>query len=110
MINILDNAFDALRDPGAESNEAYTPTVVVGTRSYDRHVEVRIADNGPGMPAEVRDKIFEPFYTTKPTGEGTGLGLSLAYDIVTKGHGATLPVESDLGHGATFVLTLPADS
>ncbi|MCH8962101.1 MAG: hypothetical protein IH820_12450 [Bacteroidetes bacterium] len=66
------------------------------------------SDNGPGIPAAVRDKIFEPFFTTKPTGAGTGLGLSLSYEIVTRGHGGTLTVESTEGEGATFVVCLPA--
>ncbi len=73
-----------------------------------RQVEIRVADNGPGIPEEVRAKIFEPFFTTKPTGQGTGLGLSISYDIVTQGHGGTLTVESAEGEGATFVITVPA--
>ena len=72
-------------------------------------IEIRIADNGPGIPAKVKDKIFEPFFTTKPTGTGTGLGLSLAYDIVTQGHRGTLRVETTEGEGATFIITLPTD-
>lgn len=67
-------------------------------------------DNGPGIPKAIREKIFQPFFTTKPTGEGTGLGLSLSYDIVTKGHGGTLTLESVEGEGATFSIRLPAET
>ena len=73
-------------------------------------IEIRVSDNGPGIPAEVKDRIFEPFFTTKPTGSGTGLGLSLSYDIVTQGHGGTLTVETEEGAGATFVITLPHEA
>ena len=71
-------------------------------------MEIRIEDNGPGIEQTLIEKIFEPFYTTKPTGKGTGLGLSLSYDIVTQGHGGTLTVESEAGEGAAFVVCLPA--
>jgi signal transduction histidine kinase len=70
-------------------------------------VAIRVADNGTGMSPEVQAKIFQPFFTTKPTGEGTGLGLSLSYDIVTKGHGGALTVESKEGEGTTFSINLP---
>ena len=110
IINILDNAFDALRGCEVDPAGSFVPTVAVRTRRADGRVAIEVADNGPGMPAEVLDKIFEPFYTTKPTGEGTGLGLSLAYDIVTKGHGGTMTVKSKPGEGAVFSLTLPSRS
>ena len=71
-------------------------------------MEFRIKDNGTGIPDDVKAKIFQPFFTTKPTGQGTGLGLSLAYDIVTKGHGGTMEVESTEGEGTTFVFKMPA--
>jgi signal transduction histidine kinase len=74
----------------------------------DGQAQISIIDNGTGIPEELKARIFQPFFTTKPTGEGTGLGLSLAYDIVTKGHGGTLTVESKEGQGTTFVITLPA--
>ena len=73
-------------------------------------MEIRVCDNGIGIPPEVRDTIFEPFFTTKPPGSGTGLGLSLSYDIVTKGHGGKLTVESEDGDGATFIIRLPQSS
>ncbi|WP_456425609.1 tetratricopeptide repeat protein [Rhodocaloribacter sp.] len=107
LLNLLGNAFDAVHEHAARSNGVYAPKVIVSTRRLGDHVEIRVADNGPGIAPEVRDRIFEPFFTTKPTGSGTGLGLSLSYDIVTQGHGGTLTVESTPGKGATFVVTLP---
>ncbi len=101
LINLLDNAFDAVA--GREA-----PTVTVATRRTDGGVQIRVSDNGPGIPEAERGRVFEPFYTTKPTGEGTGLGLSLAHDVVAQGHGGTLEVEGAEGEGATFVVTLPA--
>jgi signal transduction histidine kinase len=79
----------------------------VATREDDDAVEVRVRDNGTGIPAEVRDKLFQPFFTTKPTGEGTGLGLSISYDIVTQQHGGTITVESKLGSFTEFTVRLP---
>ena len=106
LVNLLDNAFDAIRERGA-TDDGYVPTVSLSTRREGDAVVVRVADNGTGMPAEVRDRVFEPFYTTKPTGQGTGLGLSLSYDVVTRGHGGTLVVESEEGRGTTFTVSLP---
>ncbi len=71
-------------------------------------MRISVKDNGNGIPKKIRDKIFQPFFTTKPTGQGTGLGLSLAYDIVTKGHGGELSVITDENCGAEFIITLPA--
>jgi len=108
LLNLLGNAFDAVYEQATVTNGARVPTVTVTTRRADGHVEIRVSDNGPGIPADIREKIFEPFFTTKPTGRGsTGLGLSLSYDIVAQGHGGTLTVESVPGEGATFVVTLP---
>ena len=72
-------------------------------------VQIAISDNGPGVPKELQDKIFQPFFTTKPSGSGTGLGLSLAYEIVTNGHGGQLLLESEEGKGTTFIIRLPVD-
>jgi signal transduction histidine kinase len=72
-------------------------------------IEIRITDNGNGIPDDIKEKIFQPFFTTKPTGEGTGLGLSLSYDIITKGHGGSLSVESSDGEGSIFMITLPVE-
>jgi signal transduction histidine kinase len=73
----------------------------------DDQIIIRVQDNGEGIPDGIRDKIFQPFFTTKPTGQGTGLGLSLAYDIVTKGHGGVLKVENAQEQGAIFTIRLP---
>ena len=86
--------------------ESYTPSVFVTTQCLDNQIIIKVKDNGIGMPESVRAKVFQPFFTTKPTGQGTGLGLSLAYDIVTKGHGGSLEVESTEGKGTTFVVKL----
>ena len=84
-------------------------TGILAQVSLDLYLEIRVSDNGPGIPAEIKDKIFEPFFTTKPTGSGTGLGLSLSYDIVTQGHGGMLTVENEEGMGAMFIITLPVE-
>ena len=110
LLNLLGNAFDAVYEHAASVNGQYEPMVTVSTRQVEGQLEIRVSDNGPGIPAEIKDRIFEPFFTTKPTGTGTGLGLSLSYDIVTQGHGGTLTVESAEGEGATFVITLPGNS
>ncbi len=111
FVNLLNNAFDAVHESAVRINGPYVPTVTVSTRQLAGQVEIRVSDNGPGIPAEVKDKIFEPFFTTKPTGKGnTGLGLSLSYDIVTQGHGGTLEVQGSEGEGATFIITLPHEA
>jgi signal transduction histidine kinase len=81
--------------------------VVVKTSCENGYIKLRVKDNGNGIAPEHVSKIFQPFFTTKPTGEGTGLGLSLSYDIITKGHGGTLTVHSQEGEYAEFVVTLP---
>ena len=108
LLNLFNNAFYAVRQRAVlAADQTYTPTVWVSTHRLDGKVEIEVRDNGTGMPPEVVEKIFQPFFTTKPTGEGTGLGLSLSYDIVTKGHGGTLRVESCVGEGTEFVVELP---
>ena len=108
LLNLFSNAFYAVQKRQQTGEAGYAPTVSVGTRRVGDQVEIRVRDNGTGMPAEVQAKIFQPFFTTKPTGEGTGLGLSLAHDIVAQGHGGALTVESQPGQGTTFLITLPA--
>ena len=118
LLNLCTNALYAVRQrqqqeataiaAGAAPEAPYQPTIAVSTHQGPHRVEVRVRDNGTGMPAEVMEKVFQPFFTTKPSGKGTGLGLSLSYDIVTKGHGGTLTVESCLGEGTEFLITLPA--
>jgi signal transduction histidine kinase len=100
LLNLINNAFQAVR-------EAPNSEVVVTTRQAVNGIEISVKDNGPGIPADIRDKIFQPFFTTKAAGEGTGLGLSLSYDIVTKGHGGKLKVKTEQGNGSEFVIYLP---
>jgi signal transduction histidine kinase len=83
------------------------PTVWVSTRKVGDRVLVSVRDNGPGIPQRILDKIFQPFFTTKPTGQGTGLGLSLTYDII-KAHGGDIKVETKEGEGSEFIIQLPA--
>ena len=85
----------------------YEPSISVTTKRVDDKVELRVVDNGNGIPQKVLDKIFQPFFTTKPTGQGTGLGLSLSYDIV-KAHGGELKVETEEGEGSEFTIQLAA--
>jgi two-component system, NtrC family, sensor kinase len=98
-----------LADVGGRINDVknYTPTIKLSTQNIDNQIIIKIADNGTGIPESVKEKIFQPFFTTKPTGEGTGLGLSLSYDIITKGHNGTIEVHSKEGEGTEFVITLP---
>ena len=107
FINLLNNAFDAVYEQARAVGGSFAPTVQVRTQQQEAAVEIRVSDNGPGISKDLMAKIFEPFFTTKPTGSGIGLGLSLSYDIVTQGHGGTLAVESKVGQGTTFVVTLP---
>ncbi len=100
LLNLINNAFYAVKS-------VEKPLVVVKTEQTDNQVLIKISDNGTGMSEATQAKIFQPFFTTKPTGQGTGLGLSLAYDIVTKGHGGTLTMESVEGEGTEFVMRLP---
>ncbi|OUJ76381.1 hypothetical protein BXP70_03285 [Hymenobacter crusticola] len=108
LVNLFSNAFYAMQQRSQQEGNGYQPQVSVQTRQEADHVEIRVRDNGTGIPEPVRTKIFQPFFTTKPTGQGTGLGLSLSYDIVTKGHGGQLLVESELGRYTEFVVQLPA--
>ena len=108
FLNLLDNALQATRSRAASEGEGYEPVLTVRSVPWgDAGVRVTIGDNGTGIPPDARARIFEPFFTTKPTGEGTGLGLSLAYEIVVHGHGGTLEVETASGVGTTFTVSLP---
>lgn len=106
FLNIAGNAFWAVREKARTAGPGYAPAVVVRTADLGDRVEIRIRDNGPGMPAEVREKVFNPFFTTKPAGEGTGLGLSISYDVVVRQHGGELRVESEEGEWTEFIVTL----
>ena len=107
FLNVAGNAFYAVREKKRVLGEEYMPEVRVRTKSYDDRVEVFIRDNGPGIPAPLRQKIFDPFFTTKPAGEGTGLGLSISYEIVVEEHKGRIRVESAEGQFTEFVITLP---
>ncbi|RZK46803.1 MAG: histidine kinase, partial [Hymenobacter sp.] len=107
LLNLFANALYAVQQRQPASPGGYLPTVRVHTEQVGQQVEICVHDNGTGMSPEVQAKVFQPFFTTKPTGEGTGLGLSLSYDIVTQGHGGSLRVESRLGQGSTFFVRLP---
>jgi two-component system, NtrC family, sensor kinase len=115
LLNLYNNAFYSVNERKKQQPEArlddevgqgYEPTVSVTTRKIDGKVEIKVKDNGNGIPQKVSDKIFQPFFTTKPTGQGTGLGLSLSYDII-RAHGGDLKVETKEGHGAEFIIQLP---
>ena len=107
ILNLITNAFYAVTDKKKHAApENYEPTVTVTTKKLKGKVEIKVSDNGNGIPKRVLDKIFQPFFTTKPTGEGTGLGLSLSYDIV-KTHGGEILVDTREGEGTTFIINLP---
>ena len=99
LLNLINNAFQAVKDVGK-------PLMTVHTSKINGHIEIKVTDNGPGIPDDIKDKIFQPFFTTKPTGEGTGLGLSMSYDIVTKGHGGELRIAESSSRGTTFIIIL----
>ena len=107
LLNLFNNSFYAVQQRAKQGEAGYEPVLRVSTECTATSMCIRVQDNGTGMPEAVRAKIFQPFFTTKPTGEGTGLGLSLSYDIITKGHGGTLTVESTAGEGTTFTVQLP---
>ncbi len=107
LLNLSNNAFYAVLQRQKKAETGYQPIVRITTKRLDDHAEIRISDNGTGIPDPLKQKIFQPFFTTKPTGEGTGLGLSLSYDIVTKGHGGEMRVESEEGEGTVFIIRLP---
>jgi two-component system, NtrC family, sensor kinase len=108
ILNLITNAFYVVDEKARLGIDGYEPTVSVSTKKLDNKVSINIADNGNGIPQKVLDKIFQPFFTTKPTGQGTGLGLSLSYDIV-KAHGGELKVETKEGDGSAFIIVLPVN-
>ncbi|HEY5408962.1 MAG TPA: two-component regulator propeller domain-containing protein, partial [Ginsengibacter sp.] len=109
LLNLFNNAFYAVNEKKKNADETYQPTVIVQTKKIDNNIEIRVSDNGNGIPQKVVDKIFQPFFTTKPTGEGTGLGLSLSYDII-KAHGGEIKVETKENEGTTFIIQLPINN
>ena len=113
LLNLYNNAFYAVHDKQkknessmAQESAEYVPQVTVSTKKNENYVEITVKDNGPGIPKKIIEKIFHPFFTTKPTGQGTGLGLSLSYDIV-KAHGGELSVETSEGKGSVFNIQIP---
>ena len=121
LLNLFTNAFYAVTEKkkqgkGYQQNleglqdlqglNAYEPTVSVSTKKENDKIFIKVKDNGMGIPQKVLDKIYQPFFTTKPTGQGTGLGLSLSYDII-KAHGGEIKVETKEGEGAEFIIQLP---
>ncbi len=113
VLNLINNAFYAVSEKAKQGTAGYEPTVSVrtslspGEGRGEARIQITVSDNGHGIPDSIKDKIFQPFFTTKPTGQGTGLGLSLAYDIITKGHGGELKMESLEGNGSEFIISLP---
>ena len=107
LLNLLNNAFYSVNEKKKYMDGTFEPTVSVSTKRSGNKIEISVKDNGTGIPQKVLDKIYQPFFTTKPPGEGTGLGLSLSYDIITKGHGGELKVETKEGEGSMFIIQLP---
>lgn len=107
ILNLVSNALYAVNDKARTAGPDYNPEVFVSLVRNPKNIEIKVKDNGNGMPPSVQEKIFQPFFTTKPPGEGTGLGLSLSYDIVTKIHGGELQVSSTEGRGSAFTVILP---
>jgi signal transduction histidine kinase len=106
LLNLFTNAFYAVTEKKKQVVEGYEPVVRVTTKKVNDKVQLSVIDNGKGIPQNLVDKIFQPFFTTKPTGQGTGLGLSMSYDII-KAHGGEIKVETKEGEGAEFIILLP---
>src|SRR5437762_13311978 len=107
ILNLFTNAFYSVTEKRRQLNGDYEPMVMVTTKMADGKVELKVKDNSTGIPQKVLDKIYQPFFTTKPGGQGTGLGLSLSYDIITKGHGGQISVDTKEGEFAEFTIRLP---
>jgi signal transduction histidine kinase len=112
FLNLISNGFYAAakRKQGGKSGSDYEPIMLATTKGFNDHVEIRFRDNGTGIPAEVKDKMFNPFFTTKPAGEGTGLGLSISHDIIVKQHAGTIEVDTKPGEFTEFTITLPRNA
>ena len=106
LLNLINNAFYVVNEKAKQHPNGYEPAIAVSTKKINNKVELTVKDNGNGIPQKVLDKIFQPFFTTKPTGEGTGLGLSLSYDII-KAHGGEIKVETKEGDGSEFIIQIP---
>jgi signal transduction histidine kinase len=106
LLNLFNNAFYEVNKRQEAQGKEYEPSVSVTTNKSGNSVLITVSDNANGIPENIRDKIFQPFFTTKPTGSGTGLGLSLSYDIV-KAHGGDIKIESKEGEGSQFIIHIP---
>ncbi len=106
LLNLYNNAFYAVTEKKKLLGATFEPTVDVSTRRVDNKIELKVKDNGNGIPKKVLDKIFQPFFTTKPTGQGTGLGLSLSFDTI-KAHGGVIKVDTEEGEYTSFIVHLP---
>jgi len=108
LLNLISNGFYAATERKAEANGGdYEPSVTAVTKNLGESVEIRIRDNGTGIPPEVKEKLFNPFFTTKPAGEGTGLGLSISHDVIVKQHGGSIEVDTEPGKFTEFRIVLP---
>jgi signal transduction histidine kinase len=107
FLNLMSNGFYAATKRKEAGDEAFEPLLTATTKNLGSKVEIRIRDNGTGIPPEVKEKIFNPFFTTKPAGEGTGLGLSMSHDIIVKQHGGEIDLETEPGAFTEFIITLP---
>jgi len=110
ILNLITNAFYVVAEKKQQKGDVYEPIVTVSTKKAGDRILISVRDNGNGIPQKVLDKIFQPFFTTKPTGQGTGLGLSLSYDIITKGHGGEIKVETKEGEGTVFIISIPVNN
>jgi signal transduction histidine kinase len=110
FLNIINNACYAAHEQKARLGEGFSPKLSVHSKNLGDKIEIRIRDNGNGISPEIRDKIFNPFFTTKPTGQGTGLGLSISYDIIVQEHHGEIKVETEEGKFTEFVVRLPMKS
>ena len=107
LLNLISNGFYAATKRRTEAGDSYEPTLVASTPSLGDRVEIRVRDNGTGIPLEVKEKMFNPFFTTKPAGEGTGLGLSISHDIIVKQHGGSIEVDTQPGEFTEIKIILP---
>ena len=110
FLNLISNGLYAVTKRKAENGTDFEPSVIASTTDRGEYVEIRIRDNGTGIPPDVREKMFNPFFTTKPAGEGTGLGLSMSHDIIVKQHGGTIDVDTEPGQFTEFKIVLPRTS
>jgi signal transduction histidine kinase len=110
ILNLVTNAFYAVSEKKEHAGTDYQPKVLLKTKKTGGNLEISVIDNGSGIPKKSLSKIFQPFFTTKPAGQGTGLGLSMSYEIVTKGHGGDIKVASEEGKGTTFTVVLPLEN